>query len=146
MSSTGLIGGDFTITPNPPYRDLRNGVFEKLYAAQEARTSAFPEHPISITLPSGEVKEGFAFKTTPYDIAAGISKGLAESVVIARIEYTTRLEGADAIVACDEDEEAEKLDAAGQAAGELWDLSRPLVGDCKMTLLKFDDPEAKTVI
>ena len=30
--------------------------------------------------------------------------------------------------------------------GELWDLNRPLVGDCKMTLLKFDEPEAKTVI
>jgi len=28
---------------------------------------------------------------------------------------------------------------------ELWDLNRPLVGDCKLTLLKFDDPEAKTV-
>jgi threonyl-tRNA synthetase len=29
--------------------------------------------------------------------------------------------------------------------GELWDMSRPLIGDCTLTLLKYDDPEAKTV-
>lgn len=30
-------------------------------------------------------------------------------------------------------------------AAELWDLTRPLIGDCHMELLKFDDPEAKAV-
>jgi hypothetical protein len=28
---------------------------------------------------------------------------------------------------------------------ELWDLTRPLIGDCNLELLKFDDPEAKAV-
>lgn len=29
--------------------------------------------------------------------------------------------------------------------GQLWDLDRPLEGDCKLELLKFDDPEAAAV-
>lgn len=146
MASTGLIGGDFVVTPNPPFRDSRNSVFESLFAVQEERTKALPEQAITVTLPSGDEKQGFAFKSTPYEIAKSISQGLADSVVIARVEYSTRLEGEDAIVACDEDEDAEKPgDPLAQTVGELWDLNRPLVGSCKMTLLKFDDPEAKTV-
>lgn len=34
---------------------------------------------------------------------------------------------------------------AEAGAAELWDLTRPLIGDCHMELLKFDDPEAKAV-
>ena len=146
MANTGLIGGEFTVTPNPPYRESRNSVFESLFAAQEEKTKALPEQPITVTLPSGDEKPGFAFKTTPYEIAKSISQGLADSVVIARVEYTNLLEGEDAIVACDEDENTEKPgDPLAQSVGELWDLNRPLVGSCKMTLLKFDEPEAKTV-
>jgi len=30
--------------------------------------------------------------------------------------------------------------------GELWDMSRPLIGDCQLQLLKFqDDKDAKAV-
>ncbi len=32
-----------------------------------------------------------------------------------------------------------------QVDGNLWDLARPLEGDCALTLLKFDDAEAKDV-
>jgi hypothetical protein len=30
--------------------------------------------------------------------------------------------------------------------GELWDLFRPLTGDCHLNLLKYEDAEAKTVL
>ena len=44
-------------------------------------------------------------------------------------------------------EKAQETPAAGGIdSGELWDLSRPLVGDCSLSLLKFEDPEAKTVL
>ena len=43
------------------------------------------------------------------------------------------------------DDEADEGIVANLAEGELWDLTRPLVGDCKLTLLKYDDPESKTV-
>ena len=131
------------------------------------KVSSRPDIPIRITLPSGDVKEGLAFKTTPYDIAKSISQGLADNVVVARVAYVSKLEE-DAIIACDEDdgmnlmgenafknnnnrmhfiyaEKAQETPAGGIDSGELWDLSRPLVGDCSLSLLKFEDPEAKKV-
>ena len=44
-------------------------------------------------------------------IALGISKGLAENVVIAKVD------------------------------GQLWDLERPLESPCRLELLKFEDRE-----
>jgi threonyl-tRNA synthetase len=119
-----------------------------------------PDEAISITLPDGTVKSGVAFKTSPYDVALSIAKGLADSIIIARVVYTRRLEN-DSVVACDNDEEEASCDTSGVPSaiaaaalaaastkateGELWDITRPLVGDCKLTLLKFDSDEGKTV-
>lgn len=44
-------------------------------------------------------------------IALGISKGMAENVVIAKVD------------------------------GQLWDLERPLEASCRLELLKFEDNE-----
>ena len=148
MDSTGLIGGQFTPSKDPSRFSTRTDYFDKLYAAKAAANAAMPQKEISITLPNGDVKSGLAFNTTPMEIALGIAKGLADSVIIAKVEYLTRYDTADTIVACDDDEEAdeeeEEVDAA-TAPGVLWDLNRPLVGDCKISLLKFDDPEGKNV-
>ena len=148
----GLIGGPFTISPNPSFLATRSEVFDRLWAVQEAtRLEQCPtDQKISVTLPNGDVKEGIAFKTSPYDIAKGISQGLADSIIIAKVAYSSRLDShADrTVVACDEDEEGEHAASdiiAGASEGHLWDLTRPLVGDCKLVLLKYDDPEAKTV-
>ncbi len=152
IQSGGLIGGDFTPTSNASFQTERLAVFNRLWEKFQQEINARPEQAITITLPNGDVKQGVAFKTTPLDIALGISKGLADNVIIAKVAYSTRYE-ADSIVACDEDEEATEskrsaaanLDQSGMAEGELWDLNRPLIGDCKINLLKFEDPEAKTV-
>jgi threonyl-tRNA synthetase len=34
----------------------------------------FAKEPIKVTMPDGAVKEGVSFQTSPFDIAAGISK------------------------------------------------------------------------
>ncbi|NXM57834.1 SYTC2 ligase, partial [Illadopsis cleaveri] len=70
---------------------------------------------IKITLTDGETVEGESWKTTPYQLAAGISQVLASNAVIAKVN------------------------------GELWDLDRPLEGDCTLQLLTFENEEAKTV-
>ena len=70
---------------------------------------------IKVTLPDGKVVEGKSWESSPYDIAKGISQGLADNTVIAKVN------------------------------GELWDLDRPLEFDCSLQLLKFDDDEAKAV-
>ena len=146
MESTGLIGGPFKRASAPEFIATRSAVFDRLYEKQQASLDAKPDMPIKITLPSGDIKEGIAFKTSPYDIAMGISKGLAESVVIAKVAYSHKLED-DVIIAADDDEENENPNSnlIDKSAGELWDMTRPLVGDCTLSLLKFDDPEAKTV-
>lgn len=74
-----------------------------------------PVNAIKVTLPDGRVMDGESWRTTPIQIAEKISKGLAENTVIAKVNE------------------------------ELWDLDRPLEGDCNLKLLKFDDEEGKYV-
>ena len=145
MANTGLLGGDFVPSKDPSRYSSRTDVFDKIWAEAQAKTDALAKPDIKITLPDGTVKSGVAFKTSPMDIALEISKGLADSVIIAKVIYQNRLES-DKVVACDDDDEEEDHDTAdSKDGGELWDLTRPLVGDCTIQLLKFDDPEAKTV-
>ena len=72
---------------------------------------AKPREEITITLPDGATKIGKSWETSPMHIALGISKGLAENVVIAKVD------------------------------GQLWDLERPLESSCRLELLKFEDTE-----
>jgi threonyl-tRNA synthetase len=67
---------------------------------------------IKIIFPDNTVKE-FAEGTTPYQIASGISSGLAKQVVVATVN------------------------------GELWDLTRPINQDAEIKLHKFEDEEGK---
>ena len=67
-------------------------------AKRAAETAALPEDPIKVTLPDGKVMDGVKGKTSPYDIAMSISKGLAESAVVAKVN------------------------------DKLWDMKRPLEG------------------
>lgn len=142
MENTGHIGGHFEINENPQFLAERRAIFDRFWAESEAKKASHEDIEISITLPDGSVKSGHAFKTSPFDVAMGISKGLADSVIIAKVLYTRRLEH-DSVVACDKEEDEEA--SAPIEDGELWDLTRPLVGDCQLRLLKYDDPEAKAV-
>jgi threonyl-tRNA synthetase len=143
-----LIGGVYDPNAVGSYQAERIEVFERLWAKYNEESAKRGQQPIKISLPDGTVKQGTAFKTTPMDIAKEISQGLADNVVVAKVVYSNRLEEQN-IVACDEDDEAHENKATtedgGAKEGELWDLSRPLVGDCVLTLLKYDSPEASVV-
>jgi len=69
--------------------------------------------PIKIVLPDGGVKEGIQHVTTPLDIANGIAKKLGQSSIVAKVD------------------------------GNVWDMFRPLEGDCALQLCNFDDPDGK---
>lgn len=90
-------------------------MYDTLRAQYLAEIAAKPKNKITVTLPDGKAIEGLSWESTPYTIACGISQGLADSTVIAKI------------------------------GDMLWDLDRPLEGDCSLKLLKFDDPEAQAV-
>ena len=146
MENTGHIGGSFSITENPQFLAEREEIFQRLWNENLASINSLPDQEISITLPDGSIKPGIAFKTTPYDIALSISKGLADSIIISKVTYTRRLEN-DTIIACDQDEDQAPSSSTSSSPdqSELWDITRPLVGDCLLKLLKFEDSEGKTV-
>lgn len=60
-------------------------MFDKLMAEYKEEIAKKPRNAIKITLPDGKMLEGKAWETTPLDIANGISKGLANATVIAKV-------------------------------------------------------------
>lgn len=90
-------------------------LWQKAKLEFEADLAAKPRNPIKVTLPDGKQVEATSWETSAYDVAKGISQGLADNTVIAKVN------------------------------GVLWDLDRVLEEDCTLQLLKFDDPEAQAV-
>lgn len=66
-------------------------MWDRLKAEADAELAAKVPEPIGITLPDGKVVEGQSWRTTPYEIALGISKGLADNTVIAKVNPGERL-------------------------------------------------------
>uniref|UniRef100_A0A672KMZ8 threonine--tRNA ligase n=1 Tax=Sinocyclocheilus grahami TaxID=75366 RepID=A0A672KMZ8_SINGR len=114
----GDAGGRAELNPLPQYIDERLSVYNQLKAEHDALLSekaAKDSKPIKITLPDGKVVDGESWKTTPYQVACGISQGLADNTVISKVNNV------------------------------VWDLDRPLEEDCSLVFLKFDDEEAQAV-
>ncbi|XP_050005150.1 threonine--tRNA ligase 2, cytoplasmic [Alexandromys fortis] len=83
-----------------------------LPAAQERKNAS---SAITVRVAGGRTVQGERWRTTPYQVAAEISRELAENAVIAKVN------------------------------GVLWDLDRPLEGDSTVELLMFDNEEAQAV-
>ncbi|XP_011418149.2 threonine--tRNA ligase 1, cytoplasmic isoform X2 [Magallana gigas] len=103
------------LVPPPEFIAYREKLWQELKADYDKWLAAQPQDPIKVTLPDGKQVEGQAWKTTPYDVAKGISQGLADNTVVAKVD------------------------------GELWDLDRPFEKDSSLQLLKFDDKDGQYV-
>ncbi|GAB1610218.1 threonine--tRNA ligase, cytoplasmic-like isoform X1 [Argonauta hians] len=103
------------VKPPPEYIKTRLDLWNKWKKSYEDWLADQPSVDITITLPDGKEVAGQSWRTTPYDIAKGISQGLADNTVISKVN------------------------------GELWDIERPLENDCTLKFLKFDDDEGKQV-
>uniref|UniRef100_A0A6I8SL97 threonine--tRNA ligase n=1 Tax=Xenopus tropicalis TaxID=8364 RepID=A0A6I8SL97_XENTR len=104
--------------PWPEYINQRLEMYNKLKAEHDtllADKAAKESKAIKVTLPDGKQVDAESWKSTPYQIACGISQGLADNTVVAKVN------------------------------GSVWDLDRPLEEDCTLALLKFDDEEAQAV-
>lgn len=99
----------------PAYVAERQSVWDRCFAERRDWEASQPRQPIKIRLPDGRVEEGMTWETTPFEVAARISQGLAEASVVARVN------------------------------GQLWDLDRPLEHDVDLQLVKFDDPDGQYV-
>ncbi|CAK9050090.1 unnamed protein product, partial [Durusdinium trenchii] len=132
----GRFPGQFAPTPRPDFLKRRLEVWDRLWQKAQEELQKKPKQPIKVTLPDGSVREATSFFTTPLEIAEGISKRLAADAVVALVEYDEPSDSSCApCVAADGEEDDEEPDAQGQ----LWDLTRPLEGNCKLELIKFDD-------
>jgi len=160
MDTGNLIGGDsFTKrTANPEWIKNREETYAAIEARRKKELESKKQVPISVTMPDGTVlektKEGEEFKawkTSPYDVALGISRGLADSAVVARVTYKDYVDdydlGEDGVAGKDYLAESMDVDVEEDEKGNLWDMTRPLVGNVsKLEFLKFDDDmDAKTV-
>ena len=91
---------------HPEFINDRLRIWDRIKAENDARIKALPREAITITLPDGKEIPGTTWETTPYEVASGISKGLADSCVICKVD------GVD------------------------WDLDRPFEKSCKLKLIK----------
>uniref|UniRef100_A0A8B9KFF3 threonine--tRNA ligase n=1 Tax=Astyanax mexicanus TaxID=7994 RepID=A0A8B9KFF3_ASTMX len=103
------------LKPWPSYISERLELYNRLKKESDAilAKQAANSQPISVVLPDGQKVEAQSWITTPYQLACGISQGLADNCVIARVD------------------------------GGLWDLDRPLEKDCSLELLRFDHEDAQ---
>jgi len=133
----GKFPGSFSPSPSPEFLKRRLEVWDRLWQKAQEELQEKPKQLIQVTLPDGSVREATSFSTTPLEIAEGISKRLAADAVVALVEYTEPVDDtcAPCVAADAEDDEEEESESKGQ----LWDLTRPLEGNCKLELIKFDD-------
>lgn len=103
------------LQPQPKFIEDRLELWKRFQKEYEERMAAKTPEPITVTLPDGKEVAAQSWRTTPFEVAQGISTGLAEATVISKVN------------------------------GELWDLERPLEESCTLQLMKFDDPEAQAV-
>ncbi|XP_025195109.1 threonine--tRNA ligase, cytoplasmic isoform X2 [Melanaphis sacchari] len=103
------------LKPWPSYIEDRLKLWDKLKEKYDNELANKVLEPITVTFPDGKTTSAKAWKSTPYDVAKGISQGLADNTVIAKVN------------------------------GELWDLDRPLEKDSTLQLLKIDNEEAQQV-
>ena len=101
------------LDPPPDFIAARLAIWDRLKAEQDAKIAAKEPEDIVVTLPDGKEVPGQSWRTTPYEVAKGISQGLADNSVVAKVN------------------------------GEAWDLDRPLEGSCSLALIKFDDEEGQ---
>ncbi|XP_060857155.1 threonine--tRNA ligase 1, cytoplasmic-like isoform X1 [Metopolophium dirhodum] len=103
------------LKPWPSYIEDRLKLWDKLKEQYNNELANKILEPITVTFPDGKTTNAKAWQSTPYDVAKGISQGLADNTVIAKVN------------------------------GELWDLDRPLEKDSTLQLLKIDNEEAQKV-
>jgi len=139
----------FVMAQNPEWLKKREDIYGTIRERRDAELALKPAVTIEVTLPDGSVlgadQNLTSWKSTPLDVARCISDGLANVAVVARVRHTKRVGSADAVVAGGDGME---YDWDGEDdKPELWDLTRPLEGNCNIEILTFnsDDDAAKAV-
>ena len=106
---------DSLYSEKQPYYQSRIQLFEKYFTREQEKIAQAKtdDREISVALPDGKEIKAVANATTPWDIAMGISKKLAQASLVAHVD------------------------------GNDWDMKRPQGSNCKLRLFSFGDKEGK---
>ena len=138
------IGGEFQKEANAPFIKERSELWDKLYSAQEEKNKALPQQPIKITLSDGKEVEGTSNVTTPYNIGEKhTKKSLLKEYLVAKVYYSKKVTETS-IKNVEDSEQDEKCCEKSKETFELWDMHRPLVGDCKLEFCNFETKEGQS--
>jgi hypothetical protein len=87
--------------------------------------------------------------STHLSIATAIAVKFVQ-IIVAKVKYSSRIEDDEANVSSADGLEQEQSDSTDgnttEESAELWDMLRPLIGDCQLNLLKWEDKEAQVTI
>lgn len=139
------IGGEFTLKKDPEFLKKRTDIFNELYTQQAEFFKTLPREKINITLKDGKVFEGTSFETTPQFVAEKkLPQKVQKEVLVAKVKYTRKVKDlSEGMIDTDNlEEEANTYDTNF----ELYDLVRPLEGDCILEFVTKEDSEGKSVI
>ena len=144
LESKAKIGGEFVKEYNALFIKERAELWDKLFAAQEEKNKSLPQEPIKVTLPDEKEVEGTSNVTTPFDIAEKHTKKSAlKEFLVAKVTYSKKVSETK-VKSVDDEEQEEKCSEKPKEAFELWDMNRPLVGDCKIEFCNFETKEGQT--
>ena len=144
LQSNVKIGGEFKKETNAPFIKERAELWDKLLAAQDEKNKSLPQEKISITLKDGEVIEGTSNVTTPHMIAdKHTKKSLLKEFIVAKLVYSRKITNTQIKNTEDEEQEQQGVEKPTEVF-ELWDMNRPLEGDCKLEFCTFEDKEGKS--
>jgi len=143
-STTKKIGGEFAFKRNPEFLVKRSEIFNELLAKQQEFFKTLPREKINITLKDGKIFEGTSFETTALFVAEKkLPQKVQKEVIAAKVKYTRKVKDlSEGLVDTDNLEEEE----THKDQFELYDLVRPLEGDCVLEFVTKEDPEGKNVI
>ncbi|BCS24595.1 threonine--tRNA ligase THS1 [Aspergillus puulaauensis] len=103
----------------PDFMVERNNLFEQLWQEHLEEVKNKPHSEINVTLSLGDgntsVIPAKAWETTPAQLLKHVPKEVSAEVVISKVD------------------------------GQLWDLGRPLEGECTVSYVPFSDPEGREV-
>ena len=143
LSTNKKIGGEFKKEENASFIKERSELWDKLYSAQEEKNKSLPQEKIKIILQDGKEIEGISNITTPYQVAEKhTKKSELKEFLVAKVIYSKKITETQ-IVNVEDEQQEEKCSEKPKENFELWDLHRPLIGDCKIEFCNFETKEGK---
>ena len=143
LETNKKIGGEFTMQENAPFIKERAELWDKFYAAQEEKNKNLPQEKIKIILQDGREVEGISNVTTPYQVAEKhTKKSELKEFLVAKVVYSKKITETQ-IVNVEDEQQEENCSEKPKENFELWDLFRPLIGDCKIEFCNFETKEGK---